>query len=175
MQWKLFPLKPPGLVLHGATNHRECKLLHIYTLPQQHMRDNCTRLQIAPVLSCSRAKSAPGCSIHLNPSEQLQKLPPAVTPITMSTCTTFICSFFFWKKGGLSEHQCFFDTQYFCLLSAANPLIQQSTIMLTLCTTISQFLCFSPFFISMLLLFSKFGETVRKCLLSSPECEGPKL
>ena len=83
--------------------------------------------------------------------------------------------FFFWKKGGLSEHQCFFDTQYFCLLSAANPLIQQSTIMLTLCTTISQFLCFSPFFISMLLLFSKFGETVRKCLLSSPECEGPKL
>ena len=63
------------------------------------MRDNCTRLQIAPVLSCSRAKSAPGCSIHLNPSEQLQKLPPAVTPITMSTCTTFICSFFsFWKK-----------------------------------------------------------------------------
>ena len=99
MQWKLFPLKPPGLVLHGATNHHECKLLHIYTLPQQHMRDNCTRLQIAPVLSCSRAKSAPGCSIHLNPSEQLQKLPPAVTPITMSTCTTFICSFFsFWKR-----------------------------------------------------------------------------
>ena len=62
------------------------------------MRDNCTRLQIAPVLSCSRAKSAPGCSIHLNPSEQLQKLPPAVTPITMSTCTTFICSFFFVLK-----------------------------------------------------------------------------
>ena len=98
MQWKLFPLKPPGLVLHGATNHHGCKLLHIYTLPQQHMRDNCTRLQIAPVLSCSRAKSAPGCSIHLNPSEQLQKLPPAVTPITMSTCTTFICSFFFVLK-----------------------------------------------------------------------------
>ena len=99
MQWKLFPLKPPGLVLHGATNHRECKLLHIHTLlAQQHMRDNCTRLQIAPVLSCSRAKSDPGCSIHLNPSEQLQKLPPAVTPITMSTCTTFICSFFFLKK-----------------------------------------------------------------------------
>ena len=57
--------------------------------------------------------------------------------------------FFRFEKDGLSEHQCFFDTQYFCLLSAANPLIQQSTIMLTLCTTISQFLCFSPFFRSL--------------------------
>lgn len=153
MQWKLFPLKPPGLVLHGATNHHGCKLLHIYTLPQQHMRDNCTRLQIAPVLSCSRAKSPPGCSIHLNPSEQLQKLPPAVTPITMSTCTTFICSFFLvLKKVACLSSSVYQYSQCFCLLSAANPLIQQLC-WRALCTTVSQFLCFSPFFLSIFFLF----------------------
>ena len=177
MQCKPFPLKPPGLVLHGTTNHHECKLLHIHTLEEQHMRDNCTHLQIALELSCSRAKSALGCSIHLNPSEQLQKLPPAVTPITMSTCTTFICSFFFvLKNDGLSEQQCLSIVSVFVFYQLQIHYLQQSTIMLT--NTVhhrfSVVYVFPPFLFQFV-FFSKLGETVRKCLLLSAECEGLKL
>ena len=147
--------------------------LHITTTTyarQLYTFANCTSIVMEPCKKCSGV---------LNPSESIW----ATAKIAPSSHSNYnehmhhIHLFVFsrFEKGGLSEHQCFFDTQYFCLLSAANPLIQQSTIMLTLCTTISQFLCFSPFFISMLLLFSKFGETVRKCLLLSAECEGPKL
>ena len=119
------------------------------------MRDNCTHLQIALVLSCSRAKSALGCSIHLNPSEQLQKLPPAVTPITMSTCTTFICSFFFvLKNDGLSEQQCLSIVSVFVFYQLQIHYLQQSTIMLT--NTVhhrfSVFMFF-PFFISICFFF----------------------